>query len=93
MGIYSDENIYGIMFVHATKIVYEEKYPHVMSCKEIHEAKTFYNGLDVGLRNSLTILFYKLYTTTLPIEPNPQTFGWLPGSVDELIRLFRLAGI
>ena len=93
MGIYSDENIYGITFVHATKILYEQKYPHVMSCKQIHDAKTFYNGLDIELRNSLTILFYKLYTTTLPIESNPPMFVWLPGNVDELIRLFKGAPI
>lgn len=60
-----------------------------MSCKQIHEAKTFYNSVSISIRNSLTILFFKLSTTTLPLEPNPPMFGWFPGSIDELIRLFK----
>lgn len=87
MGIYSDNNIYGIRIYilndDTIKILYEVKCDDIMSHEKIREAYLFYENLD-----KKDNLDFKVYTKCFTTYDEGSFMSWWPISLDTFLEEF-----
>lgn len=90
MGIYSDNNIYGIIIYISNdddtiKILYEVKCDDIMSHEQIREAYLFYNNLDNKNKDNLD---FRVYTKCVSTYDTESFMSWWKISLDTFLEEF-----
>ena len=90
MGVYSNDNIFGIQIYNfndddLSNILFEEKYDEVMSNNQMREAYLFYTNLD-----DKNEIHFKIYTEGIStLSCNRDKFmTWYPLSLDTFLEKF-----
>lgn len=94
MGIYSDNNIYGIcIYIYnddnednsLIKILYEVKSDEIMSHEKIREVYLFYENLDN--KNNIN---FRVYTKCVSTYDTESFMSWWPISLDTFLEEFNI---
>lgn len=90
MGIYSDNNIYGIRIYISNNddtknILYEVKLDEIMSHEQIREAYLFFNNLDNKNKDNIN---FRVYTKCFSTYDEGSFMSWWSISLDTFLEEF-----
>jgi hypothetical protein len=86
MGVYSDGNIYGILFTLNNSVLFESLFEKLTS-EHIQEVKDYYGSLSDEVKNKIKILFYRYCSSSYNIIETSKFMSWFPGNNKTLEKL------
>ena len=91
MGIYSDGNIYGIMFSLNDNVLFERRHEEKLNRQHIQEVKDYYGSLSDEVKNKMIILFYTYCSSSYDMIETSKFMSWFPGNKETLEKLISSA--
>ena len=87
MGIYSDGNIYGVMFSLNDTVLFERRYEEKLTKEHMQEVKDYFGSLSDQDKNKINILFYTYCSSSYNIIETSKFMSWFPGNKQTLKKL------